>query len=504
MGTYTAQTLRRYSTRGDSLEHTAAGQTGPTATRGSEKAASGQVRFRVIAASDDLDPTRWSRQQLASVQDERLVATLRRCADRHPHYSDLWRRRGVDVASIRSTDELARLPLTTKSDFLAAPDSFRLRPRPGDLPEDLLWDVMYTTGSTTGQPSAVYATAADHHRHLAAARREGGFIGLGAEDTIANLLPLTPFPMGAYARSASDAAAVGAAMVWGHTGRGDPEVDVHRSLDEAVDLVLTHRATVLWGIASFVRRFLMRCADRGVELGSVRMCLVTGEAVTASVRSELARLMRHVGAAADQVVNRYGATELGTSLYECAPGSGLHLLTPEDIFLETVDAETGQPVDDGQVGALAFTHLQRSGTVLLRYLLGDLTSLSHEPCPHCGRTTPRLTTPPTRSAGLVKVKGTLVDLNALHERLRAIGGVQDVQIVLTRADQGDAFSPDVLEVRACVPAGAEGSLREAIVSHTARLAFLSPQVSFVPPGELFDPFAGPKTPFIVDKRHLGG
>lgn len=455
-------------------------------------------------AADDTDPLRWSAAQLASVKGARLRVMLSQCADRHPHYSATWRDRNLDVAAINSTDDLIRLPLTTKADFLAAPDSFRLQPRPEGLPEDLLWDVMYTTGSTTGQPSAVYATAADHHRHLAAARREGHFIGLGAQDTIANLLPLAPFPMGAYARSASDAAAVGAAMVWGHTGRSDPEVDVHHSLDEAVDLVLWHRATVLWGIASFVRRFLLRCVERGVELASVRMSLVTGEAVTESVRSDLARLMRRAGAADDRVVNRYGATELGTSLYECAPGSGLHLLVPEDVHLETVDADTGLPVGDGEIGALAFTHLRRSGTVLLRYLLGDLTSLSHEPCPACGRTTPRLTTPPTRSAGLKKIKGTLVDLNALHERLSAIGGVQEIQIVLTRADLADEFSPDVLLVRASVPLGAEVSLRDAIVNQTSALAFVSPEVSFVPPGELFDSLAGPKAPFIVDRRHPGG
>jgi len=455
-------------------------------------------------AGNATDALRWSREHLTRVQSERLRLTLQQCGDRHPHYAALWRQQDIDVSSIHSPAELARLPLTTKSDFLAAPDSFRLGPDQAAPSQDLLWDVMYTTGSTTGQPAAVYATAGDHYRHLAAARREGEFIGLSRQDTVANLLPLTPFPMGAYARSASDAAAVGAAMVWCHTGRADGDLQVHHSLDEAIDLVVGHRATVLWGIASFVRRFLLRCVERGVALPAVRMCLVTGEAVTEGLRSELARLMDEVDAAAHRVVNRYGATELGTSLYECAPRSGLHLLTPEDIHLETVDVDTGLPVPDGQPGALAFTHLNRTGTVLLRYLLGDITSLTLDPCDACGRTTPRLLTPPTRSAGLVKVKATLVDLNALHESLAALNAVHDVQILVTRADRTDPFSPDVLQIRAAAAPEAHTSLRDTIATLTTAVALVRPEISFVLPGALFDPLAGPKAQYIIDRRGSGG
>ncbi|MDI1289072.1 MAG: hypothetical protein PSX37_03855, partial [bacterium] len=242
------------------------------------------------------DPLRWGRDELRVVQAEGLRRTVAACAVRHPFYSRLWRSLGVDVGDIRELSDLAALPLTSKSDFLAAPDSFRLGPD-ADADADVLWDVMYTTGSTTGQPSAIYASARDHLAHLAAAKREGTFIGLGSSDTIANLLPLTAFPMGAYARSASDAAAVGAAMIWCHTGRAEGHAGTHRSLDEAIDLVVDHDATVLWGIASFVRRFLLRVVERKLVLSSVRMSLVTGEAVTEALRAELSRLMVEAGTA---------------------------------------------------------------------------------------------------------------------------------------------------------------------------------------------------------------
>ena len=442
---------------------------------------------------------RWPVEQMAALQSKRLRVTVQRCLDRHPHYAPLLRDSGVRPAELVTPADLAALPLTAKSDFLAAPESFRLTPAPSEG-SDVLWDVMYTTGSTTGQPAPVYASSLDHIAHLAAARREGSFIGLSNRDTIANLLPLTPFPMGAYARSASDAASVGAAMVWCHTGRSDDGERVHRSLDEAIDLVRTHRATVLWGIASFVRRFLLRCTERGVSLESVRMSLVTGEAVSASLKAELARLMLGAGAGEQQVVNRYGATELGTSLYECEPGSGLHLLTPEDVYLEVVDPVTERTLPDGEVGPLAFTHLNRTGTVFLRYLLGDITSLSHDPCPACGLNAPRLVTPPRRSAGLVKIKGTLVDLNGLHENLTTLQQVNEAQILVTRVSSADAFSPDVLEIRIAADVAAQVALSETVTALVTEVTLVRPKISFVSAGELFDPLTAPKAQYIVDRR----
>lgn len=451
-----------------------------------------------------MDPLRWAPEDLRVVQSERLRQTLAACVDRHPYYSRLWLSKGVNVEDIRTPGDLVHLPLTTKGEFLAAPDSFRLGPDNASAAGDVLWDVMYTTGSTTGQPSAVYASSRDHLAHLAAARREGTFIGLTSADTIANLLPLTAYPMGAYARSASDAASVGAAMIWCHTGRSEGHEGVHRSLDQAIDLVLAHHATVLWGIASFVRRFLLRVVERGIALPSVRMSLVTGEAVTEPLRAELSRLMVEGGTAEGLVVNRYGATELGTSLYECAPGSGLHLLTPESVYFEIVDTETSRPVPDGEIGSLAFTHLDRTGTVLVRYLMGDITAISHEPCGHCGRTTPRLTASPRRAAGLVKVKGTLINLNSLHENLSDLEHLEEVQIVVTRAEPADPFSPDALQIRVAASPEAQPALRVRVVELTTGLALVRPEVVFVTPGELFDPLTSPKAQHIVDQRRSGG
>lgn len=207
--------------------------------------------------------------------------------------------------------------------------------------------------------------------------------------------------------------AAGASIVFAHTGRPETTFPVNRSLDEAVRMIERHRATILWGVAGFVRRVLLRAAELGADFRSVRVAMITGEASSGAMRQDMRDRMVALGAQDTLVVNRYGSTEQGASMVECVEGSGFHSLAPDQVFHEVVDPDTGKRCDDGVEGMLAFTHLNRRVTVFLRYLVGDVVSMSHEACPHCGRTCPRISSQPVRSGDIVKIKGTLVNLQVL-------------------------------------------------------------------------------------------
>ena len=64
---------------------------------------------------------------------------------------------------------------------------------------------------------------------------------------------------------------------------------------------------------------------------------------------------------------------------------------------------------DGERGALAVTHLNRRGTVLVRFLVGDIVAVERGACPHCGRFGDRIVGPVVRTRDLVKVKGMLIN-----------------------------------------------------------------------------------------------
>ena len=178
-------------------------------------------------------------------------------------------------------------------------------------------------------------------------------IGLRDTDLIANLFPMTGFPMGAYARAADEASAVGAGIIFGNTGRTDAMFPVNRSLDGAVGAVARHRATVVWGVAGFVRRTLMRAQELGTDFSSVRMVVTTGEASSPAMREDFRRRMRDLGCADTIIVNRYGSTEQGGTMIECCEGSGFHSSLPDQLFHEIVDDATGRRLPDGDTGMLA-------------------------------------------------------------------------------------------------------------------------------------------------------
>ncbi len=340
-------------------------------------------------------------------QNANLAKMLALCARGHAFYRQQWDQAEVDISAIRTVQDLARLPLTSKHDLMDDPESFRLRCPDLLLHERATWEVLHTSGST-GEPTPIYVTSHDYQAYLFQAQRVAAISGISDRDVLANLFPLTPAAMGSFARSEANAYAAGASVVGALTGARWGEFNMHRSLDEAVRMVERHRCTVLWGITSFVRRVIMRAADIGADFTNVRMCGVTGEASTPAMRDDIRSRLKAIGAADTIIFDRYGSTESG-GLAQCREEGDWHNPSPELLYHEVVDPDTGQPLPDGERGALAITHLNRRGTVLFRYLIGDIVSLTHEPCPHCGRTGDRIVGPVVRTKDLIKVKGMLIN-----------------------------------------------------------------------------------------------
>lgn len=439
-------------------------------------------------------------EEVRRIQDENLAHMVELCYEGHPFYRSLMRAEGLQPRDIQTAEDLRRLPVTTKTDFLADPEAFRLRHERLPIEAQTLWNVIYTTGTTSGRPAPVYITSHDHYAYMYAARRRMEFIGLRDTDTVVNLFPLTPFPMGAYSRAADEMAACGIGIVYAQTGRPTKPFDVHRSLDEAVDLIERHRVTVLWGVASFVRRVLIRAEQLNADFSSVRMAMITGEASSSAMRDDMSARLSKLGGAGTEIVNRYGSTEQGSSMVECQPGSGFHSLAPDQLFHEVVDAESGGRLGDGERGMLAFTHLMHRGTVFLRYAVGDVVSMQTDTCSHCGRTSPRISSDPVRTGDVLKIKGTLVNLQVLKDSLERIRSIEEYQIVIQSADAADEFAMDELLVRLAVPEGAEKDARAAVTDETLRIAQIRPRIEFVSRDDIFDPTTSAKPRRVEDRR----
>jgi phenylacetate-coenzyme A ligase PaaK-like adenylate-forming protein len=445
-----------------------------------------------------------NREALRAAQEPLFLATIRRCFASHPHYQAELGRLGLTADDFRSIDDVAKLPLTHKSQLMADPESFRLRLEDdpsASLEERTLWGMIYTAGSSN-RPTPTFETSHDLFSRIDQMRRACEIGGVLPEDVVLNLFPVTSVPHQGFLSAQWGTFGVGAASVAAMTGRGNAEFPIHNDLDSAIRLAERTRATVLWGISTYVRKVIMRAEELGADLSAVRLVYAMGEACPPGMRDDVRRRLQRLGARAVRVLSGYGFTEMQGPALECDELSGFHLPTPTQYLFEILDPETYEPVGDGEDGLVVITHLNRRGTVLLRYVVGDVCALSHETCPHCGRDEPRFTRSPYRVGNLIKVKGTLVNPASIHEELTHLqsSGLVEYQMALVKDDPADEFSADTLLIRlACESCNAD-RLRHQVVAAVRRSAEVTPKVELFPPDHFSEHVQQYKFKRFLDER----
>jgi phenylacetate-coenzyme A ligase PaaK-like adenylate-forming protein len=213
------------------------------------------------------------------------------------------------------------------------------------------------------------------------------------------------------------------------------------------------------------------------------------------------RLMK-MGSKDPFICSGLGFTEMQGTTLECTERGGMHLCAPDLHFLEIVDEKTGKRLPDGEKGLLTITHVDRRGTCFLRYVVGDITTLTHETCPHCGRNDARVVMQPIRTMELVNIKGTLINPDILKTEITAVQGIDEYQIVFTKVDLKDPLSLDHLQIKIAASAGFDKvKLQKEIMERGRRAVEMTPEIIFVERAEdIFDPTKTLKSTRVVDIR----
>jgi phenylacetate-coenzyme A ligase PaaK-like adenylate-forming protein len=420
--------------------------------------------------------TRWQslpEPAIRRLQAEKLRAYLRDVVlPFSAHYRALFREHGLQADSIRSLDDLRKIPFTSKADLLNTPDDpqrarrFLILPDQRVLarqPQTLLRALvrgrsrvrreleseyrplfLTTTTGRSADPIPFLFTQHDLHRLAVTGRRLFEVCGAQPEMRLLNMFPYAPHL--AFWQTHYGCEAFGAFMV--STGGGKV-----LGTEGQLRFIRKVQPDVLIGMPTFVYHVLHQAAGEAVRCESLKRIVLGGEKVPEGLRRKLVALARELGANVD-IVATYGFTEAKMAFAECPvpPGEspcGYHLY-PDLGFFEVIDPRTGVPVPPNTPGELVFTPLEARGTVVLRYRTGDVIDggLTYEPCPACGRRTPRLIgrisrTSEIREMHLDKVKGTLVDFNELEHLLEGHPHVGTWQIEV-RKRHDDPFELDEL------------------------------------------------------------
>jgi phenylacetate-coenzyme A ligase PaaK-like adenylate-forming protein len=248
--------------------------------------------------------------------------------------------------------------------------------------------------------------------------------------------------------------------------------------DGILQSVTKIRPAFIAGIPGYIYHVLREAHARSLDLSFLKGVALGGDQVTPGYRARVREILEDMGARKPRIQSVFGFTEARKCWAEC-PGEaagGFHTY-PDFELIEIVDPDTGKPVGDGKTGELVYTCLTGRGSSVIRYRTGDLIvgGLTHAPCPHCGRSVPRLASQIERVSNLKnfqlsKVKGTLINLNVLKDELDSNPRVEEWQLVIKKRND-DPFDVDELHLNVSLAASVPESEHDAVATAIERRLF---------------------------------
>ncbi len=294
--------------------------------------------------------------ELRALQLTRLRETMQLTATSHPHYRTAFQESGVQAGDLRTLEDLANFPFTTKADLRAAyPFGFFATP---------LDQVMriHASSGTTGQPTVVGYTAGDLVTWSALVARSLALTGVrpGMRVHVAYGYGLFTGGLGAH----YGAEALGCTVIPVSSGQTSRQVQ----------LICDLRPDVIMATPSYMLAILDEFRNQGRDPAatSLRIGVLGAEPWTEAMRAEIE------AAFAIEAYDIYGLSEvLGPGVAcETVAAKGGPTLWEDHFYPEIVDPETGVVLADGAQGELVLTSLTKQAMPVVRYRTRDLTRLS--------------------------------------------------------------------------------------------------------------------------------
>jgi phenylacetate-CoA ligase len=388
-----------------------------------------------IVRKHQLDPLRpgspemWSpgleaapRQRIEEIQSEKIAAAFEYLFEESPYYRERFVAAGLARGAVRSIDDLRKIPVTRKLDWIPDIDAHRPWGRFSPLSEDRWrtagW-MIFSTSGTTLLPRVFRHTTHDQEMWGWMCARALWAYGVRAGQLAVNCFYYGP-----------------SVAAWGlHEGLRRIGCSVVAAGSMSAERRAMHikllRPQVLLGTPSTLLTLGRHMADVGDDpaCAGVRILVCAGEpgAAVWSTRQRLETLWRA------SVHDDFGCTEVAMAPlgYTCAAAStsaeppvSVHLME-DALIVEVLDPDSLEPVPPGRPGTLVVSNLYSESAPFLRFDMGDWVSITEAPCP-CGRTHARaLGGLLGRTDNCVKVKGLQFFPSTFEDALRSIDGAAD-------------------------------------------------------------------------------
>ncbi len=325
------------------------------------------------------------REELEKLQLSLLKAKVREMYDKSPFFHDRMREAGVLPEDIDSFEAFRKVPFMRKSDLRDNyPDKLFT------VPYDDITRIHVSSG-TTGRPTVVGYTQRDLDNWTESLARGMTSFGMTKKDMLQNFHGYGLFTGGLGVHYGAER--IGATVLPISTGNTERQIQLMQDLP----------VTAWAGTPSYMFHIADVCDKIGVDIRrdtKVKLAIAGGEPWSESMRR---KLQDRTGV---RVHNCYGASEMsGPMFLECSEQQGIHVWA-DLAYVEILD-ENDEPCAEGEKGQIVVTMLQKEAFPLIRYRMGDISSITWEKCA-CGRTHPRLSRISGRTDDMLVVRGVNV------------------------------------------------------------------------------------------------
>jgi phenylacetate-CoA ligase len=340
------------------------------------------------------DPDTIERRQLSRLRDRAQRAA------HVPFFRNRWEAAGVGPENLATLDDLWRFPAYTVDDIRR---NIEEHPPYGDYqgvtPEMARLEPMrlYMSGGTTGNSRPTLYTQWDREVGAVLTARALYQFGIRPGDVVLNAWAYSTHN-GAF--SFDEALHRWLNCVVLTTGTGNVT-----SSRRQIELAREYRATAILTTGDY----MLHLAETAREMGLDPRKDFNIRALPNIGDPEL--LQATWG---PEVYQSYGFHEVQWVAFECRARQGLHVM--EDAFIiQIVDVETGEPLPDGEQGAICITEIYKTGSPQFRYNIMDLSTLYPRERCVCGSWLRRMAPFAGRGDNMVKLRGVNVWPEALGD-----------------------------------------------------------------------------------------
>ncbi len=420
-----------------------------------------------------------SRDELATLQLERLKWSLKHAYDNIAHYRAKFDKAGVHPGDLKSLADLAKFPFTTKADLrenypygmFAVPMREIVR--------------LHASSGTTGKPTVVGYTARDIAMWASVMARSLRAAGATADDIVLNSYGYGLFTGGLGAHYGAEY--LGAAVIPMSGGQTEKQVQ----------MIVDFKPTVLLSTPSYSLTIADELSRQNIKPNStsLRVGLFGAEPWTNEMRKEIeARLGIHA-------IDIYGLSEvIGPGVAcECVETKDGPHIWEDHFYPEIIDPLTGAVLPDGADGELVFTTLTKEAQPVIRYRTRDLTRL----LPGTARIMRRMSKITGRSDDMLIIRGVNVFPTQIEEiLLRNPNLCAQYQIQVTRdghLDELDVFVELKPELSAVVEVAQREAIGRDVAHHIKSLIGVTAKIHVVETDKIERTVVG-KAKRVIDKR----